>query len=100
MSDVKEVTQENVSEEELKVALELLSKKRVRDEKIRTGKIKGPKKYSEFTEEEKTRHLTYSMRSRVRYQLYVEWAKEQGYEVTDEMVDERITNQISESLNK
>ena len=54
------LNQTNVSEEQMLRAFELLNKENVRKDKIARGEIKGSRKWSELTDEQKETHKQYN----------------------------------------
>lgn len=80
----------NFSEEDIKRSLELLKRDQVRKERIKNGEIKGYKKYSEYTEEEKERSRLYNRKRNIKLQLLAKKAIEAGLEVSDEEIDEEM----------
>lgn len=74
------------SDEEIQEALELLSKKRIRQHKIETGQIKGGGSWADKTEEQKEKAREYNRTRTMRMKLLCEKAIEAGIEVSDEEV--------------
>lgn len=80
----------NASPDQIKEALALLAKKKEREAKIKAGILKGDKKWSEMTEEEKEKARKYSRRREAERAILIEKAKAAGITVTDEEVELRL----------
>lgn len=92
----REVTFESVSSlhdaspEQIERALALFNKDSERKAKVKAGIIKGGKKYSEMTEEEKEKDRQYNRRRNTYNKLMIAKAAEAGITVSDEEVDEEL----------
>jgi len=93
MKDINDffVEPEEATAEELKEAMALLAKKKVRAYKIQTGLIKGGKKWADFTEEEKAAYRTKEKEKRIRKNLLIQRAIEAGITITDEEVQQALS---------
>lgn len=80
--DPKKVTQEQLNE-----ALALLNKKIDRQEKIKSGEIKGGKKWSELTQAEKDKFKASNARRSAKQKLILAKAEKAGIKVTEAEVD-------------
>ena len=80
----------NPSPDQIKEALALLAKKKEREAKVKAGILKGDKKWSEMTEEEKEKARQYSRRREAERAILIEKAKAAGITVTDEEVELRL----------
>lgn len=80
--DPKKATPQQIAE-----ALALLNKKIDRQERIKTGEIKGGKKWSEMTEEEKSVMRKSNARRNLRNKLIIAKAEKAGIRVTEQEVD-------------
>lgn len=91
MSDEQfKVDVDSASDEEIQEALELLTKKRVRQHKIDTGQIKGGGAWADKTEEQKEKSRAYNRKRTAKLNLLANKAIEAGIEVTDEEVEAAI----------
>jgi hypothetical protein len=83
---------EEASDDELAEAMELLARKKLRQEKVKRGLVKAPTglKWSEMTEEQKARARAYNYKRMIRRELYVQKAIDSGIVVTDEEVEAEI----------
>jgi predicted transcriptional regulator len=83
---------EEASDDELAEAMELLAKKKLRQEKIKRGLVKAPTglKWSEMSEEQKAKVRAYNYKRTIRRDLYVQKAIDAGIVVTDEEVEAEI----------
>jgi|WetSurMetagenome_2_1015567.scaffolds.fasta_scaffold1225228_1 hypothetical protein len=77
----------DLSEEDLKLALSLLAKKRVRDEKVKNGEIKSYS-WKDLSLEQKKKHMEYNKRRQVKINLLAQKAISSGIKVGDEEVEE------------
>lgn len=81
--DPKKATQEQIA-----AAMELLNKKIERQGKIARGEIKGGKKWSEMTEEEKDKTRAANRRRNVRIKITCQKAEAQGITVSEKEIDD------------
>lgn len=90
--DQFKIDPKKASEAELKEAMELLAKQRLRKEKIKAGEIKGyaGKKVSEMTPEQQATYRARLKRQLARQSLYIKKAKAAGITVTDAEIDKYI----------
>jgi hypothetical protein len=80
------VDESNYTDEDLAEALKLLNAKKVRKAKIDRGEIKGDKKWSDMTPEEKEKANIYNRKRSIYVRLMLEKAKEFDIDVSDEEV--------------
>jgi len=80
--DPKKATPQQIQE-----ALALLNKKIDRQEKIKTGEIKGGKKWSELSEAEKNKFRASNARRNAKQKLIIAKAEKAGIKVTDAEID-------------
>lgn len=90
--DQFKVDPKKASDAELKEAMELLAKQRLRKEKIKTGEIKGyaGKKVSEMTPEQQATYRARLKRQLAKQSLFIKKAKAAGITVTDAEIDKYI----------
>lgn len=81
-----------LSKEEVERALALLEKDIERKEKIAKGEIKGGKKWSELTEEEKDVRRKASKRRNAKIAVIVQKALAKGLDATDKEIDEYLAS--------
>lgn len=79
-----------VKVEDMKKAMELLQKDKVRKDKIARGEIKGSKKRSEMTAEEIQHEREKNTRRNTRTRLILEKAAKQGISVSEAEIDAAI----------
>lgn len=79
-----------VSPEEMERALGMLQKAKERAAKIKSGEIKGGKKWSELTKEEKDKFRAKSKRYMAKNRLLIQKAVKAGLTVTEKEIDEAL----------
>jgi len=77
---------QNVSEEDMKLMLSLLEKKRVHDKKVKAGTIKGYKKWSEYSQDEKERAYKINKKRLIKQKLLAQKALDAGLTVSEEEI--------------
>lgn len=83
------VDADSASEQEIAEALELLARKRQRQDKIAKGLIKGAStvKWADMSDEQKEKSKAYNRRRMIKMSLYAKKAQEAGITVTEDEVD-------------
>jgi len=91
MAAAKEVKQyvdpKKATPQQIQEAMALLNKKIDRQEKIKSGEIKGGKKWSELSEAEKGKFRASNARRNARIKLIVAKAEKAGIKVTEAEID-------------
>ena len=87
--DPKRATPQQIQE-----ALALLNKKIDRQEKIKSGEIKGGKKWSELTEAEKNKFRASSARRNATIKLLLAKAEKAGIKVSEAEVDAYLKTKV------
>ena len=75
------------TKEQIEAALLLLEKAETRKEKIKSGEIKGGKKWSELTDAEKDKFRASSKRRSAKIAITIQKATEAGIKVSDKEID-------------
>lgn len=76
-----------VSKEEMQRALELLEKEQVRKERIAKGELKGSRKWSELSDDEKKKYRDREARRRAKIAILLEKAEAKGLTASDAEID-------------
>jgi len=80
------------NQDDIEEALSLLAKKRTRDEKIKSGEIKGSVSWAEMSDEQKEQRRAYGKVRGMKQKLLIAKAVEAGIVVTDEEVTEAMND--------
>jgi len=76
------------TKEQIEQALALLNKQEERKEKIKRGEIKGSKKWSEMTPEEKSKAKLYEAKRTAKIKILCEKATAAGITVSEKEIDQ------------
>jgi hypothetical protein len=87
--DVKKATPEEIA-----AGLALLNKRKEYEHKVKTGQVKGARKYSEMTEAEKAKAKLYSKRALIRDKLLKAKAAKAGIAVTSAEIDAELKKSL------
>lgn len=82
MVDIRKATKEEIAR-----GLELLEKENIRKQRIANGEIKGGKKYSEMSQEEKDKARRANKKRTARIKLLADKAIAKGLTVTDAEIE-------------
>jgi len=79
---VEQIDRKRATEEEINKGLELLAKKRDYDKRVKSGELKGPKKWADLTEAEKDAARLQGKKAAIKTRLIKEKATKAGITVT------------------
>ena len=87
MADEK-INLRDVPKEDILQGLALLNKEKERKRRIQSGEIKGGQKWSELSPESKRKRLDGAKKYRIKAQLMMKKAAQQGVKVTDAEIEQ------------